>query len=681
MDTTLPLLLLIEASLLTLGASYSITVDHRCPFLTAIANEMATVTTVREGYESKEETLYVHPDPGFRGVSLVASGESWTHTESIMLAHTCFPQDAEWWKLTAGVLRNLDESDLKFYGLIGKCQFNCFMKGKVPGDLSLNIMAHGSSKFRFQDPDNCTTINYLHRDYLKINCTNPPAPMTSPTTNKTSTTAINTHTPPLSPDLNLRCPANTIISPANESSVNITTVQTLENVHEKTLYVYPDPGFKGIRLLATGDGWNKDAWFRLDNTCFPQKAVWWQMWVNVNRKLDNNQHTLWFKVSVGKCAYQCSRIGSFLGDINVNLEAQGPSLWTLKDPTPCKVEKKKQLEFSAKECATTLILKTITITSTTSTTSTPTTSKSTKVITDVVVSVVVIVIIVLVVGVVVAKRRNRQGRCRVQSWSRLSVCWGVGSQAVDDNSVLPPVQPRSVQAAPWPIRGEAAANNNRVESPTVAAVPLSVPPKRGLSASSSVRGKAAAYYDTAPPRVVAVPPSMPPRRGLAASSSIRGEAAAYYDRAPPKVVMVPPSVPQRRGLAASSSVRGEAAAYNDTAPPWVARVVPPQEESDYLYMGGEEPIKEERTAPTACRQYMNVDDDDDYLIPRYAFSGTPSWVMEDEEPFYEEISTPVSYRHYKHVTQDPGTYLTPGHAPPRTPSNVKGDEEHIYDNF
>ncbi|XP_050713613.1 uncharacterized protein LOC126996794 [Eriocheir sinensis] len=677
MNATLSLLLLLfKASLLALGASLSPALDPRCPAKTSIsgANEVATITTVQDGWDSREAVLYVHPDLGFKGVLIEVAGDGWTVTVSFTMDNTCFPQhDGVWWWLMAGVLRKMKKNNaLDIYGAIGDCKLHCPLNYSVPGDLSLNIEALGPSRLRFTDPDSCTTIKNPSGDYITVNCTKPPEPKT-PTTNNntytttttptsttttttsnnnnnnnntttttpTSTTTTNTNTnnnnnnnnnnnttttnnnnnnntttntpittittttTTLSPALDQRCPADTTISLAKEW-VNTTTVQTWGHVHQKVLYVHPDPNFKGVRLVATGDGWRRAAWFTLDNTCFPQDADWWQLWINVERKWRNVNPFLTFKLMAGKCSFQCYGEGHFTGDMNVNIEAQGPSRWRLEDPEPCSVVNNVQQRFSTIECAEPRVPKIITITSTTS--KTTTSPKMTGAVTAVVVLVVIIVLVGGVSVVVVAKRRIRQGRLRVKSWNWLAACWGVGGQVVD--------------------------GDNHKETPMVPKVLPHMRPWRGLAASSANRGEAADINQVKPPIVPTVHPRVPPRRGLAASWAVRGEAADDNNHA----------APPRVEIAAPASYHHQSKNVDDDDDDYLTpRRAPPGTPSGVTE--GEEPIYEEIATPAFSRQSKNVDDDDDdYLTPRRAPQGTTSWVTKEEEPIYDELYVPAHYR-------------------------------------
>ncbi|XP_050706003.1 uncharacterized protein LOC126991276 isoform X3 [Eriocheir sinensis] len=223
----------------------------------------------------------------------------------------------------------------------------------------------------------------------------------------------------LSPGLDPRCPAHTTISEDDEWA-NIGTLQNLKLGWGMDLFVHPDPGFKGVRLVAAGDGWQQDAWFTLDNTCFPLDARWWRLWGGVwgSRNDDNNNDGfLGFVVRTGDCYLRCRRTGHFLNAMNVTVVAHGPSRWILKYPRQCTVEEYKQDRYSWINC--TSHPTTTTPTTTTTTTTTPTTTTTTT-IAIIVVPVMIGVAVVVVLLVVLTKcywqrRVNPDVRMRFQS--------------------------------------------------------------------------------------------------------------------------------------------------------------------------------------------------------------------------------------------------------------------------
>ncbi|XP_050713582.1 uncharacterized protein LOC126996788 [Eriocheir sinensis] len=624
MNATLSLLfLLLMAVLLALGASLSHALDPRCPASTSIsgAEESANITTVDYGWNYIKAYFFVHPDSDFKGVSLEAAGDGWRRDAWFMLENTCFPQNEEWWWLWARVERPLNTNNVLMLKVsAGKCSTQCKMKGHFPGDLRLIVMAHGPSRLRFTDPDPCTAVLITPGEYITQSCKNPPAPKPEALSlwwwGKKHTTTTTTTT--LSPALDQRCPADTTIS-GGEEWANTTTVQERGEYHNKYLFVQPDPGFKGVSLVAAGDGWRHDAWFKLNNSCFPQDAQWWELSAYVER--EKNNALLVFRVSVGECSLDCVREGRFPGDINVNLEAQGTSRWRLEDPGPCGIERHTVQWSSRISCIKPLVPKT----------TTTTTTKMTEVVTVAVVMIVVIIVVVVVAAVlVVAKRCIRQRGLRVPPWRELAASWGVGHKAA--------------------------------EPPRVAVVVPREPPQRGLAVSWGVGHKAAE-----PPRVAVVVPREPPQRGLAVSWGVGHKAAE-----PPRVAVVVPSEPPRRGLAPSWDV-----GHKGAEPPRVAVVVPrepPRQEPGYLYMGGkedEEHIYEDMHALAPCQQYENLGFDDD-LSPRRAPPGTPSGVTEDEENIYEVIDEPAPCSQDENVGRNDAAYQR--HAPRGHPEGSRRTE-------
>ncbi|XP_050704694.1 uncharacterized protein LOC126990188 [Eriocheir sinensis] len=199
----------------------------------------------------------------------------------------------------------------------------------------------------------------------------------------------------LSPGLDPRCPAHTTISEDDEWA-NIGTLQNLKLGWGMVLFVHPDPGFKGVRLVAAGDGWQQDAWFTLDNTCFPLDARWWRLWGGVwGRRNDdnNNDGFLDFGVQTGDCDLGCRRAGHFLNAMNVTVVAHGPSRWILSYPQQCTVEEYKKDRYSWINCTS----HPTTTTTTTPTTTTTTTTTTTIAIIVVPVTIGVAVVVVLLV--------------------------------------------------------------------------------------------------------------------------------------------------------------------------------------------------------------------------------------------------------------------------------------------
>ncbi|XP_050717474.1 uncharacterized protein LOC126999156 [Eriocheir sinensis] len=242
----------------------------------------------------------------------------------------------------------------------------------------------------------------------------------------------------LSPGQDPLCPANTTILGDDEWAI-IYTWQNVTHDWGKFLFVHPDPGFKGVRLVAAGDGWQQDAWFTLDNTCFPLDARWWWLRGGVwKRRNDdnNNDGILDFDVQTGDCYLRCRRTGHFLNAMNVTVVAHGPSRWRLSHPWPCTVEGYKQDRYSWINCTS----------HPTTTTTTPTTTTTTTATTIAIIVVPVMIGVAVVVLLVVLTKCYWQRRenpvPRVPTRRGLAASWRVGGEeAVSDSHVEPPTGP------------------------------------------------------------------------------------------------------------------------------------------------------------------------------------------------------------------------------------------------
>ncbi|XP_050707816.1 uncharacterized protein LOC126993052 isoform X1 [Eriocheir sinensis] len=240
------------------------------------------------------------------------------------------------------------------------------------------------------------------------------------------------------PYWNPRCPAQITIS-GDEEWKNVTTEKYNWYDWSTVLYVHPDPGFKGIRLVAAGDGWLSDAWFTLDATCFPGDAQWWELWLCVWNYSSNNGHSLRFTVWAGDCALRCRRTGYFPDYRAVTVEAHGPSRWRSQYPNrPCTLKGYTRQSLSWINCTYIPI------------TTTPTTT-----ITIIVVSAMIGVGILVVLVAVMWRFRQR----------RIS-------------KEVPRVPPRRGLAVSWRVGGEAAIGDSRVEPPTGPTVHPRVAPRQ-----------------------------------------------------------------------------------------------------------------------------------------------------------------------------------------------------------
>ncbi|XP_050723053.1 uncharacterized protein LOC127001880 isoform X32 [Eriocheir sinensis] len=219
-----------------------------------------------------------------------------------------------------------------------------------------------------------------------------------------------------SPAPDTRCPASITIS-GDEEWANITTVQNKSHDWGTVFYMSPDPGFRGVMLVAAGDAWQHDAWFTLDNTCFPRHAQWWRLAARVWRMMNddtNSDNYLVFIVKIGDCALKCRR-GGFRDPMNVNVAAQGPSRWRLGHPEPCTVEGNTTQNPSLINCTTTFTTTTTTTTTPTTTTTTTTTTTIAIIVVPVMIGVAVVVVLLVVVIKCYRQRRgNPDVRMRFQ---------------------------------------------------------------------------------------------------------------------------------------------------------------------------------------------------------------------------------------------------------------------------
>ncbi|XP_050715007.1 uncharacterized protein LOC126997834 isoform X10 [Eriocheir sinensis] len=260
----------------------------------------------------------------------------------------------------------------------------------------------------------------------------------------------------LSPDLDARCPASTTIS-GDDEWAKIGTWQNLTHGWGWVLYLHPDPGFKGVRLVAKGDDGQHDAWFTLDNTCFPRDAQWWRLWAGLWRSRNDDNNTVGFLdlgVQTGGCRLRCHR-GLLSGVMNLTFEAHGPSRWRFKNPTPCTEEGYKRQGISWKKCtshpttttttttSTTTLTTTITtnnnsttIPTTTITTTIPTTITTTTTLTTTITIIVVPVIaVVFVVVVLVVTKCYRQRRVKPDVRMRFQGAPAANKSVVVENSL------------------------------------------------------------------------------------------------------------------------------------------------------------------------------------------------------------------------------------------------------
>ncbi|XP_050688994.1 uncharacterized protein LOC126981596 isoform X1 [Eriocheir sinensis] len=465
-----------------------------------------------------------------------------------------------------------------------------------------------------------------------------------------------------SPDLTPNCPAQIIILGAEEWA-NVYTEKYNWGDWSKILYVHPDQGFRGVRLLVSDGGWRREAWFTLDSTCFRGDVKWWWLLASVrNYEYENKDDSgLEFEVRAGDCSLKCHRTGHFPDHWNVTIEAQGPSRWRSDYPRPpCTVGKYTQQRFSLINCTTFFTTSTITttttptITTTTPTTTTPTTTTTTPTTTTTIpttttttpttttpTTTIIIIIVQAMMGVaflVALMRRLRQRRV---------------SQEV------PCVPTRRGLAAFLRVGGEVAVGDSHVEPPMGPTMLPRVAPRQQEPDYLYFGDDEEHIYEEIPdPRIYQEIPELPPSREYENADSDDG------------TYLTPRCVPTGITSGHPPSRENENADSDDgtylaprCAPTGITSGHPPSRENenadsdDGTYLAP-------RCAPTGItsghppsREYENADSDDGtYLAPRCAPTGITS-------------GHPPS-REYENADSDDGTYLAPRCVPTGTPSGI-----------
>ncbi|XP_050731509.1 uncharacterized protein LOC127006069 [Eriocheir sinensis] len=608
MNTMLSLLpLLFTASFQATGASLSPDLNQHCPADITISGdeEWANISTAECVASKMEILLYMQLVPGFKGYRLVVWNDGWQIDNWFPLDKTCFTRDVEWWYF--GVNINIGREDLynrpylRFEVYAGDCALHCHRIGSFTNKMYVTLVAHGPSRWRLKSPRPTCTLGGLSSNYTLMNCTptvttptltNPPTrtvtTLTTPTmtmTTNTTPTNTTTRTTPLlitaslpataaslSTDLDQRCPADITIS-GDEEWANISTAACVASKMELLLYVHPDPGFKGYRLMAWKSDWQIDTWFPLDKTCFTGDADWWYFGVNLNIGWEDLYYRpyLQFEVNAGNCALNCHRLGYFTDKMYVTLVAHGRSRWRLKSPRPsCTVEGFNS-NFSLINCTPTTTTPTMTNpptrTVTTLTTPTNTTATTTPTTTIIITIAALVMIGVGVVVVWLVRKRihhPREAVPRVPTRRGLAAFRGAGGAAADDDNYVDPPRVPTVLPRVGLVRGEWRVVEEVVDDDN--------------------------YVD-----VVAVPRGQPPRQepDYLYFGGEAGEEPIYEEIDAPRVSRVPP------------------------------RVAPRQEGHGYLNMGDGIDL------PAPLHVYENGDTDDGtYLTPRRAPPGTPSGATE-----------------------------------------------------
>lgn len=169
---------------------------------------------------------------------------------------------------------------------------------------------------------------------------------------------------------------------------------------DKTVYLWPEEGFRGIGLqtvVGTASGGNKsvDAWF--SNSLFPavNTSSWWQLDVSVTRTEDN----VTFSVHLGDNLNECV---SWVANDNIQSVEMGysPSRWRDTEPPPgCPYQGRNNSLFRRQIPPTCTELPTAT--------SPPEPTQTWGIVVAVVVVLVVVVMVAAVVVVVKFRSKHR----------------------------------------------------------------------------------------------------------------------------------------------------------------------------------------------------------------------------------------------------------------------------------
>ncbi|KAG0714655.1 hypothetical protein GWK47_013674 [Chionoecetes opilio] len=133
------------------------------------------------------------------------------------------------------------------------------------------------------------------------------------------------------PALAKHCPADiTIPGHDDVAKIAFERRETTTYYLDETLYVNPEPDFKGVTLaveaLGSGGGLH-EAWFPLEDNCFQDSAVWWKVKLKAWVSYDNSYYKLSFQVESGECNYYCVKSVTFGIIRSLLVKGHGTSQW------------------------------------------------------------------------------------------------------------------------------------------------------------------------------------------------------------------------------------------------------------------------------------------------------------------------------------------------------------------
>lgn len=176
------------------GGSPGTLMAQHCPANTTILNpDHVTDIPFELKSDSSDDQitmLYVHPEPGFKGVSLVLEAPGGgdgdgaeLHDAWFPLENKCFQGSAEWWAMwvEAWVSNNNTHHWLGFEVEAGACCYRCYRLANVSA-VNLRVMGHGTSRWRHnKPPSGCNTTGIsAHTRLTRLpSCKASPSPRTS----------------------------------------------------------------------------------------------------------------------------------------------------------------------------------------------------------------------------------------------------------------------------------------------------------------------------------------------------------------------------------------------------------------------------------------------------------------------------------------------------------------------
>lgn len=207
-----PLLMLL---LFALGGCPCPTLAQDCSADVSIgaSDGVANITTQPVGADDKMYvTLFVHPKPGFKGISLVDVNNRGDYSyESrllwVPLDSTCFPFHADWWQLRAGVeIKKHKISSLSGIGAsvsAGTCSVAPY-KAPISVGGVVQVRAHGTSEWRLCPSSACgRTIPPKNAPWPPpiLTCSHSPAAKSTAPARSTTPAKLTTHLEPTTPSV------------------------------------------------------------------------------------------------------------------------------------------------------------------------------------------------------------------------------------------------------------------------------------------------------------------------------------------------------------------------------------------------------------------------------------------------------------------------------------------------